>query len=226
MLRPRAQPMKGPLGWFLDRFNAFFDRTTDGYISIVKLGLRRLAIMGVLLLAFMRRRRLADSRRSPAAWFRTKTRASCSRPSSFPTAPRWNAPTRSRSGSKRSPANKPGVSDVVALGGFNLLTGSYSPNNVTFIVSLTPGTNATGTRTSGCARSSPTSRANSRSYPEGVGFAFIPPPIPGLGTSGGFTFELQDRGGHTAEELARVANDFVAKARNEPALARSTMGLA
>ena len=38
--------------------------------------------------------------------------------------------------------------------------------------------------------------------PEGIAFAFSPPAIPGVGTSGGFTFVLEDRAGKDVQFLA------------------------
>jgi HAE1 family hydrophobic/amphiphilic exporter-1 len=38
---------------------------------------------------------------------------------------------------------------------------------------------------------------------------FLPPAVEGLGNFGGFQYVLQDQGGHTPEELARVAQDLV-----------------
>src|SRR5438093_413670 len=39
---------------------------------------------------------------------------------------------------------------------------------------------------------------------------FLPPPVEGLGTFGGFQYVVQDQGGHTLEELAKVTQDMVA----------------
>ena len=38
---------------------------------------------------------------------------------------------------------------------------------------------------------------------------FLPPAVQGLGQFGGFQYELQDQGGHTLEELAKVSQDMV-----------------
>ena len=38
---------------------------------------------------------------------------------------------------------------------------------------------------------------------------FLPPAVNGLGQVGGFQFEIQDQGGHTLEELAKVTQDMV-----------------
>ena len=39
--------------------------------------------------------------------------------------------------------------------------------------------------------------------------AFLPPAVQGLGTFGGFQYELQDQGGRSLEELAKVSQDLV-----------------
>jgi HAE1 family hydrophobic/amphiphilic exporter-1 len=38
---------------------------------------------------------------------------------------------------------------------------------------------------------------------------FLPPAVQGLGQFGGFQYELQDQGGHTLDELAKVSQDMV-----------------
>jgi HAE1 family hydrophobic/amphiphilic exporter-1/multidrug efflux pump len=43
-----------------------------------------------------------------------------------------------------------------------------------------------------------------------------PPPIRGLGTTGGFTFVLQDRTGGDVGHFSQVLQDFMAQARKRP----------
>ena len=52
--------------------------------------------------------------------------------------------------------------------------------------------------------------------PEGIAFDFSPPAIPGVGTSGGFTFVLEDRAGKDVEFLTQNLNTFMAAARKRP----------
>src|SRR5438093_3387074 len=47
---------------------------------------------------------------------------------------------------------------------------------------------------------------------------FLPPPVEGLGTFGGFQYVVQDQSGHTLEELAAVTQDVVGKGNQDPAL--------
>ena len=55
--------------------------------------------------------------------------------------------------------------------------------------------------------------------PEALILAFNAPSIPGLGSTGGFTAQLQDPGGGDFAEFAAVSQEFVAKAMEHPAIA-------
>jgi len=55
--------------------------------------------------------------------------------------------------------------------------------------------------------------------PSGIAFSFPPPAIPGVGTSGGATFILEDRSGSPLEFLAKNTQIFMAEARKRPELA-------
>ena len=49
-------------------------------------------------------------------------------------------------------------------------------------------------------------------------FAVPPPPVQGLGTTGGFKLYIQDRAAHGYDELARVTAEVLSKARQQPQL--------
>ncbi|MBP6058626.1 MAG: multidrug efflux RND transporter permease subunit [Nitrosomonas sp.] len=55
--------------------------------------------------------------------------------------------------------------------------------------------------------------------PEALILAFNAPSIPGLGSTGGFSAQLQDPGGGDFAEFAAVAQEFVVKAMEHPAIA-------
>ncbi|MFT3704138.1 MAG: efflux RND transporter permease subunit [Agriterribacter sp.] len=48
------------------------------------------------------------------------------------------------------------------------------------------------------------------------------PTITGFGTSGGFTFQLQDKGGHTTAEFYKVAQNFLSTLNNRPEIQYAT----
>ncbi len=55
--------------------------------------------------------------------------------------------------------------------------------------------------------------------PEGFALSFPPPAIPGVGTSGGFTFVLEDRAGRDVPFLAGNVQKFIAAASKRPEIA-------
>ncbi|MEI6055367.1 MAG: multidrug efflux RND transporter permease subunit [Lentisphaerota bacterium] len=54
---------------------------------------------------------------------------------------------------------------------------------------------------------------------EGFTFIYTLPPIPGLGTSGGFQFELEQKAGNNPKELTEVLRNFIYTANQQPELA-------
>src|SRR6185503_5178275 len=60
--------------------------------------------------------------------------------------------------------------------------------------------------------------ALSRAVPEATAFSFMPPSIPGLGSSGGFSFWLQDRSGGTVAFLDQNLQKFLEACRKRPEL--------
>jgi HAE1 family hydrophobic/amphiphilic exporter-1 len=54
--------------------------------------------------------------------------------------------------------------------------------------------------------------------PEATAFAFLPPPIPGLGSAGGFSLWLQDRSGGSVSFLDENLQKFLAAAKKRPEL--------
>ena len=110
-----------------------------------------------------------------------------------------------------------GVDSVVTMGGLSLLTNAYTSNNASLVVTLAPWGERTTPETQLRSIVGKAQREFSQ-YPEAVAFCFTPPPIPGLGNSGGFQFEVQDRAGRSPEELAEVAHQVVSEASKRPEL--------
>ena len=57
-----------------------------------------------------------------------------------------------------------------------------------------------------------------KKLPGGIALVFPPPAIPGVGTSGGVSFVLEDRGGNTVEFLAENTEKFIKAAQQRPEL--------
>ena len=108
-----------------------------------------------------------------------------------------------------------GVADVISLAGYNLLTSIQTPDTSSFIVVLQPWDERSKEHLTlrGIIKDIDDKMS---AYPQAASFPFVPPTIPGLGNASGFAFELQDKGGHTVDELATVADKVVAEARKRP----------
>jgi HAE1 family hydrophobic/amphiphilic exporter-1 len=53
---------------------------------------------------------------------------------------------------------------------------------------------------------------------EGIAFAFAPPSLPGVGLAGGFSFQLQDRGGVGLNTLQQVSQEFIVDGNSQSGL--------
>lgn len=111
----------------------------------------------------------------------------------------------------------PGVQYVNTLGGYTYLEDSNQPNAATLVVALKPWEQR---ERPGLDVDSLMARAQQSLH--GLSAAEVTPltpaAVPGLGGSGGFTFQLQDRSGHPMEYLADQARVLTDKARKNPQL--------
>ena len=88
----------------------------------------------------------------------------------------------------------PGVSGVIAVTNFSLLTQVQSTNQGFFFVALKPW-DTRKSKDQQLLYIQSNLQKNLSADPDGIAFAFPPPSIPGIGTSGGVTMVLEDRSG-------------------------------
>ena len=115
-----------------------------------------------------------------------------------------------------------GVRNFNTIVGFSLLTRVTASNNAFYFVQLAPWDER---EEEGMDARSIVNRLNGalrRVAPEAVSFAIMPPAIPGLGSQGGFSLWLQDRGGASIPEVDQQLQRFLAAARKRPELAGVT----
>jgi HAE1 family hydrophobic/amphiphilic exporter-1 len=114
--------------------------------------------------------------------------------------------------------NTPGVKYATSVVGFSLLSYVRTSYSAFFSVALKPWDQRTTREQQFQSIKAHLNRELSK-LPAGVAFSFSPPAIPGVGTSGGFTFMLEDRSGGDVQFLARNLNLFLAAARKRPEIA-------
>jgi hydrophobe/amphiphile efflux-1 (HAE1) family protein len=111
----------------------------------------------------------------------------------------------------------PGMANVISIAGSSMIGGGGSESGM-FIASLKPWRERRSTAESldGILAHL---RARFATVPAASIVAFTPPAIPGLGTTGGFDMRLQARGGQSQEELAEAMRGLLFRANQTPGLA-------
>ncbi|MFL6516092.1 MAG: efflux RND transporter permease subunit, partial [Chthoniobacterales bacterium] len=112
----------------------------------------------------------------------------------------------------------PGIHHTTSVIGFSLLSLSQNTYSAFFFVTFNPWSERTRPEEQYQAIKA---RINKElgGLSEGLAFAFPPPAIPGVGTSGGFTFILEDRSGQDVAFLSQNLKAFMEAARKRPELA-------
>ncbi|MGE0407519.1 MAG: efflux RND transporter permease subunit, partial [Candidatus Korobacteraceae bacterium] len=216
LLRPKKES-RSLLAPFFRWFNKTFGRATDGYVNLCgrlihKAGVSMLLLAGMAVLA---------------GWFGSRL------PSSFLPdedqgyiygglqLPNAASLQRNQEASRKIEdiiMKTPGVGSVTSVIGYSLLSGVQNTYSSFFFITLKDW----------AERSAPEEQyeaikkhlnAELSKVPEGIAFSFPPPAIPGVGTSGGFTFVLEDRSGKSPEFLAQQVETFLQAARKRPELA-------
>lgn len=113
----------------------------------------------------------------------------------------------------------PGVKDWVSLGGFSMIDGTNASNAATIFVVMKPWEERTAENETQEAILKHLNRSFSQ-IQEAIVFSFVPPAIPGLGVSGGFQMQIQDKGNVGLNELQRMANEMITDSHSQSGLAR------
>ena len=216
LLRPR-KPARGPLGAFFGWFNRTFGRATDGYVNVCKHLIHK-AWFAFLLLGVL----------TVGAGFFGKNVAKSFLPDEdqgyiyaglqLPNASSLQRTSEAAREVEKVLMDTPGVQYVSSITGYSLLSGVNATYSAFFFVSLKPWEERKTPEESYEGIKAHVQRALSQ-VPSGLAFSFPPPAIPGVGTSGGATFILEDRSGSGVEFLAKNAQLYVSELRKRPEFA-------
>jgi HAE1 family hydrophobic/amphiphilic exporter-1 len=215
LLRPRKKG-RGPLTWFFDKFNRAFSWATHGYVNLSRLAIRK-AVLSFALLAVLA---------VGAGWFGSKL------PSGFlpeedqgyiflalqlPDASSLERTDEAARKIEDMLKKTPGVQHTTSVVGFSLLSLVQNTYSAFFFVTFKPWSERTKPEEQYAAIKANINKQLA-GLSEGLAFAFPPPVIPGVGTSGGFQFILEDRAGKDVPFLARNLKTFLEAARKRPEL--------
>ena len=110
---------------------------------------------------------------------------------------------------------QPGVEQAMNIVGYGILADGQKSNAVAAFIGLTDWDQRTTKDLSVNALIGKII-ARGAQIPQASIIALNPPPIDGMGTSSGFSMQLEDRGGHTTAELSETAQKVIAAARQRP----------
>ncbi|TMH69710.1 MAG: multidrug efflux RND transporter permease subunit [Betaproteobacteria bacterium] len=120
-------------------------------------------------------------------------------------------------------AKTPGVDKRSMVTGYSLIDAGYKTNAGTFFVTLKDFKERYGSIEAARTQNARAVLVNlyeqSAHIEGGVVLPIAPPPIPGIGTTGGFEFWIQDTGGADPVQLDEVTQQFLQKARGRSELA-------
>ena len=108
----------------------------------------------------------------------------------------------------------PGIDHVVSISGFNFLTFANQSNSAAEFAILKPWEARGRYRTASMIVNEV--RPKLLMIPSGLALAFDPPSIPGLGTTGGFEFEVEDLTGKGSKALDEATQTLISEAKKEP----------
>jgi len=224
LLRPKTSS-GGPLRAFFGWFNRVFANATDWYVRVCGFLIRKSAIAIILLAALV----VGAGRfgnKVPASFLPDEDQGYLYVNLQLPIAASLERTDEVAAKIENALAKTPGVEHTTSVIGFSLLSFVRTSYNAFFFVTLKPWDERTS-RSEQLQAIKQHINEQLSSLPEGVAFSFSPPAIPGVGTSGGFTFVLEDRAGMDLEFLSSNLNTFLAEARKRPEIAGlSTTSLA
>ncbi|HTS60202.1 MAG TPA: efflux RND transporter permease subunit [Terriglobales bacterium] len=215
LLRPR-KPARGPLGAFFRWFNRVFGRATDGYVNWCDFLIHKAGFAFILLAALTVGAGLFG-KAIPKSFLPDEDQGYIYAGLQLPNASSLQRSSEAAREVEKAIMETPGVQYVSSINGFSLLSGVNATYSSFFFVSLKPWAERKTPETSYAGIKAHLQRTLS-SLPSGIAFSFPPPAIPGVGTSGGATFILEDRSGAPVDFLAKNTQLFLAEARKRPEL--------
>ena len=202
--------------FFFQAFNRAFDFTTAGYNGLIRASVR--AVLLVLLvfggLVFTTGWSFG---KLPSGFVPTEDQGYAFVNIQLPDASSKQRTLEVMKQVDKVCAQTEGVADFISVSGFSLLSGSAASNVGFVAVIFEPWEERKTAQTSQDAIVA-NLQSEFQKIDEAIVFAFIPPPIDGLGSAGGFQMEVEDVGGVGYQSLQSVAESVVAAGNGQSSL--------
>src|SRR5712664_329463 len=217
LLRPRRE-MRGPLGSFFRGFNRVFERVMGGYLNGSRLLIRK-AAFAILLLVVAAAVSGLIGIRLPDGFVPEEDQGYVYANVQLPLAASLDRTAAVNNKLDAIFKTLPGIKYYTGVAGFSLLSLVTTTYNSFYFITLD---DWDARHKHGLTANVIIRQLNQKlaGVAEAQVFAFSPPAIPGIGTSGGVTFMLEDRSGKDPAFLAENTEKFLAAARKRPEFAR------
>jgi HAE1 family hydrophobic/amphiphilic exporter-1 len=213
LLRPKKES-RGPLARFFAWFNNMFGSGTEIYLRVSGAMIRK-SVLALVLLVACGLAGVFFARLVPASFLPDEDQGFVFISMQLPnSASQGRTAAASRDVEKILSAT-PAVQYDTSIVGFNLLSNVRTSYNAFYFVTLKPWSDRT-TRAEQYQEMKAHLNQQLSKLPQGTVFSFSPPAIPGVGTSGGFQFVLEDRAGRDVQFLATNLTKFLAACRKRP----------
>src|SRR6266481_1806277 len=213
LLRPKGES-RGPLSKFFDGFNRMFERFTGIYVRLCGGFVRKGALALVVIAAFAIAAGLFNHN-LPSSFLPDEDQGYLFINLQLPDAASLRRTDEVTKRIEKILAETPGVKYATSVVGFSLLSYVSTSYNSFFFVTLKDWDDRKKREEQYQEIKARLNQELSQ-RPEGIALGFSPPAIPGVGTSGGFTFVLEDRSGKDIQFLASSLSTFLAALRKRP----------
>jgi len=213
LLRPKKES-NGLLRKFFNWFNRVFARATEGYVRLSG-GLIRKGALALAVLAIFAIAGIVFARFVPSSFLPDEDMGYVFINMQLPNAASQERTAAASREVEKILSETPGVQYYSSVIGFSLLSYVRTSYNAFYFVNFKPWSDRT-TRAEQYQEIKARLNKELSKLPEGTAFSFSPPAIPGVGTSGGFQFVLEDRAGRDVQFLSDNLTRFMAAARKRP----------
>jgi len=211
------RPPKKRKNAFFRGFDAVFRKTENGYMAVVKTVVRRSAIVMLLFLGLLGLTGWQFTR-LPTGFLPVEDQGYVMANIQLPNAASLERTQEVLQNLDTILEQTPGVQDWVSLGGYSIIDGTNASNAATVFIVMEPWEERTDSSLSQGAILANLQRQLFQ-IQEASAFAFPPPAITGLGNTGGFQMQLQDRAGVGLEELQKMVLEIIQAGNAQSGLA-------
>ena len=216
LLKPRVRG-SGLLQKFYDGFNRQFGRANEGYVNFCAVLIRKTLISLIFLVALTLLTGILG-KGLPMGFLPDEDQGYVFAGIQLPNVSSLQRTDEVTRKVEAILQNTPGVGHYSSVIGYNMLSQASTTYNAFFFIALKNWAERTQPEEQYAAIRAHLNRELSK-LPEAIGFAFPPPAIPGVGTSGGVTMVLEDRAGRDVAFLAENVDQFIAAASKRPEIA-------